>query len=102
MPLRPPSPPYSGVRGLATPPHPRPLAPEYGGEGRKPNSGFRARTPAGRPARFGFPPGRRGDMLPARRFVPHSSSVKTAMKLVVAIIRPEKLEAVQQALNERD
>src|SRR5262249_56367599 len=28
--------------------------------------------------------------------------VRTPMKLVTAIIRPEKLEAVQRALNERD
>src|SRR5262249_37422389 len=35
-----------GVRGWlrSEPPHSRPLAPEYRGEGRKPNAGFRART----------------------------------------------------------
>ena len=31
-----------------------------------------------------------------------TSKDRTQMKMIVAIIRPEKLEAVQQALNERD
>src|SRR5579872_5807646 len=33
---------------------------------------------------------------------PHSAFQGARMKLIVAVIRPEKLEAVQAALNERD